>query len=420
MKKITIQFFILSGLLILPAQAECGCSKSLNCSPNKKKISLAKSSIDTIGVKTEIVVEKIIDETIRTTGQIEEIPNKHFDINSPVQGIVVSVLTEIGSHVKAGQAVAVIQSTEISMLETELNQAKAELELAKNNYEREKLLFEQGISAKKEYLLNEALLKSSTAKLDALESNLRILTDYSVNDEQGTFTLITKKTGVLTERNISVGQVITPSQVLFRGSDVAIVWASADVYEKDSNKVSIGQKVNLVLDGTSELTFKGNITYIGSLINKDSRTLPVKASIRNQLNNSTGEVYLKPGSFTQMEIHTGKKKKSIIIPRSAFAEIDKEGVKGKHNHTIFIKKGKHFIPRTIEVEYHDSNNVEVLSGLTTGESIVTQGAYQLNFANKSENHEHIKNEFRIPSPIMVLFIFCALIIGFIIGKKKKG
>src|SRR3989338_2595132 len=112
-----------------------------------EKIPVEKVDVKGTGIETKEVKEETVDDVVRTTGQIEELPSSHFDVNSPVQGKVISVLVDLGTMVNAGQSLAVIQSTDIAKLQSELAQSEAELELAKNRFDREQKLFEKGISA---------------------------------------------------------------------------------------------------------------------------------------------------------------------------------------------------------------------------------------------------------------------------------
>lgn len=350
-----------------------------------EKITLEEKTIKAIDLKTQKIEEKDIFETIKSTGQIEEIPNNHFDINSPVQGTVASVLVDLGSKVRVGTPVATIESPEISRLQAEIEKLKADFEYATSNFEREKSLFEDGISSKKDFDASKAGLKGTEAKLKAAESNLEILTRLATQSEQGKFNILSRKNGTIVERSITVGEVVSPSKLLFHGIDLSTVWASANIYEKDLRKVSLGQIAYITLDGIPNKVYKGKIVYIGSVLVEKSRTLPVKV----KLDNSKGE--LNPGAFIKLAIHTKNKKKSITIPITALVDIeaDKDTKGDTHKHIVYVRKENTFIPKEVEVATHDSNSVEVLSGLKKEDEVVTSGGYQLQFAEGGhDEHGH--------------------------------
>ena len=377
-----------------------------------KKITLDKKTIKSIGIKTKKIKEEIIDSIIKTTGQIEEIPNNHFDVNSQVTGKVKSILVQLGDKVSAGQNLATIQSTEVASLQADVHSLEAEHELAKKAFEREGSLFEKGISAKKEFELTKARLDSVEARLKAALNNLKLLSSQEVS-EQGIVNIKSPKQGVIIERNITLGQIVDSNQILFHGTDISKVLASADIYEKDSNQVKSGEKIFVTLDGVNDKIFEGKITYVGSVINPDTRTLPVKATLVN-----TPDTLLRPGAFCQIVIHTSEMKKGLTIPRSALVDINKEDDGPKHTHIVYVKDKDTFVPRKVEVESHDSNLVEVVSGLEEGEIIVTQGGYQLQYGEEHhDEHEMLKKP---STKIMALAFIIGILFVFLLLRRRKN
>ncbi len=384
MKRFFYFYFLFSIFYSLSCYAHGG-DEAQDFRPKNEEVSVDKAISKSLGIQTQIVEIKTVDETIVTTGQIEEIPKNHFDINSPVQGTISSLLVDLGNKVVVDQAVAVIQSTEVSKLQSDIDQAKAELELAQGTFSREQILFEKGISAKKDFEASRSLLRSAEAKLKAFESNLKILTGLATSDEQGTFQVNSKKTGTVVERLVAAGQVVGANQILFHAIDLSKLWASANIYEQDVSKVSIGQKVFISLDGNPKDNYEGKLSYIGSLIDEKSRTLPVKA----ELSNAKG--LLKPGIFAQLVIFTSKKKDAILIPTSAIVDIDEEKDE-EHKHIVYIKEGDNYKPRNIKVIKHDKEYTEVISGLMSGDILVVHGGYQLQYAEGKHVDEDVNNE----------------------------
>ena len=135
--------YILLALFVFSFLPSFGHRDDEGFEAKQEKVSANKVAIKALNIETSTIEETEIEEKVRTTGQIEEIPTNHFDVNSPVQGTVASVLVTLGDKVKVRQALAVIQSTEITKLQAEVSQLKAELELAKNTYDREKTLLSQ-------------------------------------------------------------------------------------------------------------------------------------------------------------------------------------------------------------------------------------------------------------------------------------
>jgi len=424
MKKLLI-LMILTILTNLPVLAECGCGDE-KFVQKSGEVKANKVIVRSLGIQTQIIKEQDVDEIIKTTGQIEPVLKNEFEINSPVQGIVRAVFVNLGDVVNQGQSILQIESPEISRLSAEIKQYEAEVELAKSNFEREEYLFEEGISAKKELEASKALFLSVEAKLIAAKNNLSILAGEA-EKESGVFNLRSRKRGTIVEGGITAGEIINVNQILFKAVDLSTVWAGADIYEKDQRSLALGQKATVIVDGDPEKSYEGKVTYVGSVINNESRTLPVKVTIQNPYAGTINKLSLKPGAYIQMFIHTGKKKKSIVIPRTALVEGDKEGTEGKHDHLVYIKKEDKFIPRKIQVESHDSNYAEVLSGLNAGDVVVINGAYQLqygegdseNFHDIEHGHEPEKQDKSIPTYWVIGIGVLGLFIGILIGRRKK-
>ncbi len=414
MRKICLLVIYLS--LVLPVLAH---GDDVGFQIKKETLPVTEVASQALSIKTDIVQDFVIDDVVRTTGEIEEIPENHFDVNSPVQGKVVSIHAVLGDKVGLGQTLAIIQSTDVARLQAEIDKLEAEQELAKNNFNRSKLLFEKGIIPEKEYQGAKAMLTSQEAQLRAVTGNLKILTQGSYGREDGTFSLKAPKGGTIVERKITVGQIINPNDLLFHGVDLSTVWASANIYEKDIAKIKQGQQITASLDGIPDKTFTAKLSFVDSVLNKDSRTLAVKAIINNP------DGLLKPGQFLQLALHTGVKRNSIIIPRTALVEMDKSDVEGKHKHLVYLKIKDKYVPREIEVQSHDSNTVEVISGLKAGEELITQGAYQLQYGEGEEDeHHHEESGSKIDLqtyfiPLMILTVIVSLIAGYFLGRRKK-
>lgn len=413
MRKICLLVVYLS--LILPTWAH---GDDVGFQIKQETIPINAIASQALNIKTDIVQKLIVDDVVLTTGEIEEIPQNHFDVNSPVQGKVVSIFAELGDQVYFGQTLAIIQSTDIARLEAETDQLRAELELAKNNSTRTALLFEKGIIPEKEYQAAKVMLASQEAKLRAAENNLQIFTQGSYAGD-GSFSLKAPKNGTIVEKKITLGQIINSNNLLFHGVNLFTVWASANVYEKDIAKIQLGQQITASLDGIANKTFTAKLSVLDPVLNSDTRTLAVKALVHNP------DGLLKPGQFLQLAIHTGGKRESIVIPRTALVEMDKSDVEGPHKHLVYLKIKDQYVPREIEVQNHDSNTVEVISGLVAGEELVTVGAYQLQYGegeekdNDEHGYESLSSNQNLLILLMVFLVMVSLAVGYLLGGRKK-
>lgn len=143
------------------------------------------------------------------------------------------------------------------------------------------------------------------------------------------------------------------------------VFATANIYEKDLDKVKMGQQVNVKVPSLSNRTFTGGIAVIGSVVEGETRVVPVKA----QLDNSNR--VLKPGMFAELEVLIDQTPTAILaIPSASVVEAS-----GKK--LVYLQNGNAY--QAVEVTLGQTSGyiVQVKSGLFEGDLIVTQRAPQL-------------------------------------------
>jgi cobalt-zinc-cadmium efflux system membrane fusion protein len=147
--------------------------------------------------------------------------------------------------------------------------------------------------------------------------------------------------------------------------DDSTVFATANIYEKDLDGIKNGQQVRAKVASISDRTFIGKIAVIGSIVEGETRVVPVKA----QLSNINGT--LKPGMFAELEVMTTKADTTAtVIPSSAI--VDAEGKK-----LVYLQNGDSFQSVEVTLGQTSGDLVEVKSGLFEGDLVVTQRAPQL-------------------------------------------
>ena len=191
--------------------------------------------------------------------------------------------------------------------------------------------------------------------LAIIESN-ESLTDYQLKS------LID---GTIVEKHITRGEIVEAdmSPHGFVVADLSEVWIYLNLYQKDLPFVKQGQKVTISLGpGLEETT--GKINYISPIIDESTRT----ATARVILPNPKG--IWKPGLFVNGSIVTSEFTAEIAVPKTAVEILDEKPC-------VFIKSDEGFKPRFITTGRENRTLVEVLSGLSKGESYVTRGGFTL-------------------------------------------
>jgi cobalt-zinc-cadmium efflux system membrane fusion protein len=283
----------------------------------------------------------------------------------------VDVRVGLGSEVKTGGVLAILDSTELGQAKAEYLKTQTLLELAKVNYEREKSLFDQKIAAQKDVLTAEAEYRKTEAEARTLYERLRLygLSEQAIknlNNAPSQYALTSPGNGVVVERDMSKGEVIEAGKKVLLISDLSTVWVLLHIFEIDLARVQKGSTVKIQTESYPGEIFVGKVTYIGDVVDPQSRTVALRVEVPNP------KARLKPGMFATAEVATGiSSRQAILIPAQAIQKIE-----GKTAAFVQQQDGS-FTKRDLELGREFSGQVEVKSGLKEGEQVVTEGSFTL-------------------------------------------
>lgn len=352
-------------------------------------VELASDVQKAIGVRVEPVHEQVLGAGLAVNGRIEAIAGSTAQINAPLAGRVLRLLSMRGKSVRKGQDLVLLDSPEIRQLTVEaersraqaqaqLAQARARLELTRQTYEREKELVNLKISARKDFLVADADLRSAGAELEAARSQLALggaqlanrLAQLGQNgaraQSNGTVALYSPIAGTVAEQQVTAGEAVETGRTLFRVVDARRVWATAEVYEKDLARVRPGLPVAVSTQAYPRETFRGRIDSLDPTIGPETRTLGVRAV----LDNPGGR--LRPGMFATLRLAIDAGSLSALaVPRSAVLESGGRQI-------VFVQTGRDsFAPVEVTLGRPAGEFVEVKSGLSPSQRVVVAGAFQV-------------------------------------------
>lgn len=331
-------------------------------------VTLDSTALRLAGIEL-VTAGSVVGDALVANGTITYDANHVSAISSRAEGRVLAVRADLGQPVQAGQILALVESSEVGEVRSDLERARANVDIARRNYEREKRLFDQQITSQKELLEAESALRSAEADYNSAASRLRGV--GASGGEGAAFGLVSPIAGVVVERNASPGQVIGPSTTLFTVANLRHVWITVDVYEADLSRVRLGAPVAVMPSALSGATFAGRVTYAGGIVDPASRTFKVRVELENQ------GLRLRPGMYAQVRIATPRDSVSpgaaLTVPEIAVQEID-----GKQVVFVALSTPGRFVARTVTLGPRSGAGlVTVESGLSAGERIVGRGAFQL-------------------------------------------
>lgn len=169
--------------------------------------------------------------------------------------------------------------------------------------------------------------------------------------------------GTIIELHMAKGDLVGGEELALTVANLDKVWAILTIYQRDINKIRVGQRtlVSLSLEEEGEA---GTISYVSPVVDEETRT----ALARVILNNSSGR--WRPGMFVSAKVFVSEKKFPLVIEKSALQTLEDKTV-------VFIKNGDEFIPQQVITGMVNDVSVEITSGLKPGQIYVSKGSFTL-------------------------------------------
>lgn len=221
------------------------------------------------------------------------------------------------------------------------------------------------IEAKKMADTNPMLLEAARKKLKHWK-----VTDEQLNRIEKTgqvmmnFDLLSNYQGVITKKLVNNGAHLMEGGAIYQVADLSKVWAVFEVYEKDLAKVKVGDQIMFQPNGSNQ-TYQAKISFISPAVEAGSRVVEIRADI----NNASGE--LKPDMFIKAKL-VSSNTSEVSVPQSAVLWTGKRSI-------VYVKlpNNEGFELREVELGNKYGEFYQVVSGLQTGEEVVTNGAFTL-------------------------------------------
>ncbi|WP_142455440.1 efflux RND transporter periplasmic adaptor subunit [Gracilimonas mengyeensis] len=307
-----------------------------------------------------------------------------------IEAKVVKVLKDLGDYVEEGEPIVQMSSVGLGKIKADYIRLRAAIKKEEAHFKREQNLYEQDISSQAELLQAELEYEQAKAELDAASEALRLY-GLSQNDIQNIkagsdtplsyFYLSSPLSGTIQERNLSPGQTIGPNETPVHVADLSKVWVMIDGYEQDIRNLSTGQKVELSVRSMPGSTFTGTTDWISYELDKETRTMPVRALFDNP------DGQLRAGMFGTARIYTNSKETAALIPVDAIQQIE-----GSNRVFVPGEEPGSFRPVAVRLGNERDGYVEVLAGLEPGQTAVLSGAFDLKSAltaaTRSASHGH--------------------------------
>jgi membrane fusion protein (multidrug efflux system) len=269
--------------------------------------------------------------------------NEETEIKPEITGRIISIGFEEGQNVAKGALLVKLYDGD---LQAQLKRAEAQKTLYERNLER-------NIALSKIQSNTQQDLDAAQSQLDAAKADIEVIRANLVKTE-----IRAAFSGKVGLRNVSVGAVVTPAQVMTNLEQSSLLKMDFTLPEKYSNDVKVGDNVRFTVESRAD-TMNARVYAVDSRIDPTTRTLRIRA----RFDNARG--LLSPGAFAHVKIQL-KEKRSILVPTQAIIP----QTRGKS--VIIAQDGKAAM-RPVETGLRTADKVEIVSGLQEGDTVVTKG-----------------------------------------------
>lgn len=356
-----------------------------------------------MSIKVATASKGKINTNMNITGAL--VPFQTVNVSAKISGVVQNVNTDVGNSVKAGDTLITLDTKELN---AQLKQAEAAVatnqanfdkvksgtrpeviasekaiadgdktsyDISKKNYEREKQLFQSGNIAQADLEQAEQKLSSAKAKYDSDVETLNSMENgptksdinaaaATVNQAQAAVNYINVQmenttingpiSGIVINRNINPGEVVSPGGQLLTIADTSMLKLKATVSQQVIKLLQLDQSISIFIDIYPNKEFKGKIDKLGPIAVNTGQYFPIEISIQNP-----GDIKAGLSAHASIDLDTNE---GIIVPAAAV-------VQNKGQNYVFVIKSGKASKRIVTIGLKNDKEIMIEKGLDVGEQV---------------------------------------------------
>ncbi|OJW66416.1 MAG: efflux transporter periplasmic adaptor subunit [Sphingomonadales bacterium 63-6] len=317
------------------------------------------------GIRTsEIVVAPArggaLDAAILASATVEATPDAEAVLTARAEGTITRIFKRIGDPVRAGEALALVESRDASSIAADRDAASARVTYAQRELAREKSLFDQGVSPRADYDAAEAAL--AVAQADARRASAAAGAVRLAGDGRS-ISVVSPISGRVTAATANLGQFVSSEVELFRVADPRRVQIAASLPPIDAGRVRAGDRVELSTNDGQKV--EGRVRSATGVVDPNTRAATVVVE-------PVANAVLVPGQLVQARIFAsgGATTDAVIVPQDAVQTIGDRMV-------VFVRTKNGFRAQTVLTAGRSGGLVAITSGLKPNDLIATTNAFLL-------------------------------------------
>jgi cobalt-zinc-cadmium efflux system membrane fusion protein len=375
-----ITYFI-CGLMLFVA---CRNSQKTEKEPVKKEentfiVELNENEFHNAKIQTDVPQKKALNAVLKVNGFTDVPPQNLISISAVMGGYLKYTHLIPGMHIRKGEKLATLEDSKFVVLQENYLTAKVKLAQLEKELARQTELNQSKTTSdkaleqvKSEYLTQKIMVQSLGEQLKLLNINPEQLAENNISRE---VYLYAPAKGYVTKVNVNIGRYVQPSEVLFELVDPTDIHIKLAIFEKDIDKIYIGQKFTAYTNKDNK-EYSCDIVFIGKELNKD-RSLDVHCHCQNLDKN------IIPGEYITAEIPVKTVQSGIVLSEDAI-------VRFEGREYIFIEIGKYKYEMTevqTGIRQNGFTEVKMNEKLNENSSLVVKGVYNLLMKLKNTEEE---------------------------------
>jgi len=374
---------LLLGLTVI----ESGCdgspsdvdaSKSPAVAPASGVVTLPAEESSRVGIVVQPANRSDFRMHREFPGIVQPNQRNMAEITTLVRGRVVEVYADLGQEVKPNALLAILYSSELGLAQSGYLKAQAKLHVAEQAYARAKFLLQEKVIGEAEAQRRRAELLSIQADANEARDRLKLL---GMSDDEfrrlersreirSIVPIVAPFAGRIIGRKLTRGEVVETTENLFVIADLSDVWVRANIPEKDipfvhSFHATGGTQAEVRINAYPREIFKGTITYVGDVLDPETRTMQLRLELPNP------EGRLKPEMFATIRLFSESQPDRLAVPEAALQ-------RDQGRTFVFVQRSANeYEVREVQIGESNGTLTSILGGLSEGEPVVTHGAFVL-------------------------------------------
>jgi cobalt-zinc-cadmium efflux system membrane fusion protein len=340
--------------------------------PESDLIEITKAQFQSENMEFGEPANAVFSDVVHFTGSIIPSVQGQAQISLPVEGLILRIYCNPGQFVSKGALLFDVSGNEFVEMQREFAESAVLVKRLKTDFERVKQLNDENIGTIKELILAESAYNAENVKYNTLKIKLENIGLDIAKIEGGsfysTYTLKAPLKGYVNSISTTIGQYIQPMQTIAEIIDAETFQLKLSVFEKDIQKLHVGQKVEFQTAGINSENYRAKLSSVGKAINQNTMAIDCFAEIEN-----LKSVSLVGGQYVEGDIIVATDT-VLALPGTAVVSVENEtfvlALEKEADDIIFLKK------MPIQTGRKNSDFVEV-SEFSGSKKLLLKGGYNI-------------------------------------------